>query len=94
MQICMLGLSYKTAEVDVREKVAFNRPVLGDALHALCRYDSVRGAVILSTCNRMEIYVDSSDASAAYADIVAFIEAFKHVDRAEFEGHLYRRQGF
>ena len=56
MPFNILGLNHKTAPVALREKVAFNEGRLIDALLALRRESGVAEAVILSTCNRTEVY--------------------------------------
>jgi glutamyl-tRNA reductase len=56
MPFYILGLNHKTAPVALREKVAFNEDRLIDALLALRRESGVAEAVILSTCNRTEVY--------------------------------------
>jgi glutamyl-tRNA reductase len=56
MPFNILGLNHKTAPVALREKVAFNEERLIDALLALRRENGVAEAVILSTCNRTEVY--------------------------------------
>jgi len=85
----MLGLSHRTADVSVREKVAFTGNRLPEALQGICACPSVRGAVVLSTCNRMEIYVQAEDRDVAWHDILSFISTNRGVDAAEIEPHLY-----
>lgn len=92
MQVFMVGLSHKTADVELREKVAFGKHQLPDALRALCGKSSIRGAIILSTCNRMEIYVNTDDADTARTEIAEFISEFKQVGRLQFEPHLYSHE--
>jgi len=56
MSFLAFGINHKTASVDVREQVAFDLQRLDEALKALTRVSGVSEAVILSTCNRTEIY--------------------------------------
>jgi len=56
MSFLAFGINHKTASVDVREKVAFDVQRLDEALKALTLVSGVSEAVILSTCNRTEIY--------------------------------------
>ncbi len=57
MAILAYGINYRTAAIDLREKVAFPEDMLGNALMAVARsVPSVTEAAILSTCNRTEIY--------------------------------------
>ncbi|MBA6413020.1 glutamyl-tRNA reductase [Parahaliea sp. F7430] len=59
MNFLVLGINHTTAAVDVRERVAFAPEQVPEALEALCGLSSVENAVILSTCNRTEVYVTS-----------------------------------
>lgn len=56
MSFLAFGINHNTASVEVREKVAFDLQKIGDALRSLTAQPSVDEAVILSTCNRTEIY--------------------------------------
>jgi glutamyl-tRNA reductase len=60
MTLNVLGLNHKTAPVALREKVAFGEDRLAAALHMLRQLDGVAEAVILSTCNRTELYWSGS----------------------------------
>src|SRR5271154_2824570 len=64
MAFNVLGLNHKTAPLALREKVAFNEDRLAAALRALRQERGISEVVILSTCNRTEVYW-SGDASAA-----------------------------
>ncbi len=58
-RLIVLGLNHRTAPVAIREEVAFEAAALGDALTDLRAQPGVNGAVILSTCNRTELYCDA-----------------------------------
>jgi glutamyl-tRNA reductase len=60
MAFNILGLNHKTAPVALREKVAFSEDRLAAALRALRQESGVAEAVILSTCNRTELYWSGS----------------------------------
>ena len=69
MKVILTGLSYKTAPVEVREQFAFAEAALPKALEALRGCPGVEEALILSTCNRVEVAVNTSpEASAAAAE--------------------------
>jgi glutamyl-tRNA reductase len=59
MALHILGLNHNTAPVEIREQVVFAGDSIDRALAALSELDGVAEAVILSTCNRTEFYVDS-----------------------------------
>ena len=56
MGIIVVGLSHKTAPIEVREKLNFPESTLSDALRKLMTYEGIRESMIVSTCNRVEIY--------------------------------------
>ena len=56
MPLFVFGLNYRTAPVDIRERVVFPPEELGGALRQLSAVQGVREAAILSTCNRTELY--------------------------------------
>ncbi len=56
MQLKILGLNYKTAPVEVREKISLDKDSIRRGLENLYDYADIEEAVILSTCNRTEIY--------------------------------------
>ena len=53
----VLGLSHKTATVEVREKLSIPEHRWNEASAALCEYDSINEAAVISTCNRFEVYL-------------------------------------
>ena len=96
MQLLCLGLNHTTAPLSVRERVAFGPDEIGPSLHAL--RDRLAGsgegalseAMILSTCNRTEIYCAAEDAEKAAQSLTHFIAETKVVSLAQLEPHLYR----
>lgn len=61
MSLLVAGVNYKTAPIDVRERIAFAPEQLGDALCELRGIQGIDEALILSTCNRTEIYCNQAD---------------------------------
>ena len=61
MQLLTLGLNHRTAPIDVRERVSFSREELRLGLMSLGEYDGLSGLVVLSTCNRTELYASVDD---------------------------------
>jgi glutamyl-tRNA reductase len=61
MNIQLLGLNHKSAPIEIREKIAFSDSKLDVALKDLKGYKGIEEVLILSTCNRTEIYVASND---------------------------------
>jgi len=91
MHLILVGLNHKTASVSMRERLYFAESVLLDAYNKLTAYSSVKGCVLLSTCNRIEIYVASMEIENCFNDIEQFIETFHGITRNEFLPHVYRK---
>jgi glutamyl-tRNA reductase len=91
--LVVVGLSHRTAPLDVREKLAFPDDVLPAALEALGKLPSVGEAMLLSTCNRVEVYAASrSDAPQAIAEVRQFLGA-RGLPADRLAEHLYDRAG-
>jgi glutamyl-tRNA reductase len=89
MAIVVVGLNHTTAPVAVRERLAFSDATLAQAL-AQFRPPEVQELVILSTCNRVEMYMQTCDVDASVASCVAFIAACHAVPAPQFTAHLYQ----
>ncbi len=92
MNIFVVGLNHKTADVDVREKLAFNGQKLEEGLMRLKTLPEIKEAVILSTCNRVEMYTNVKDTAKAYESIKDFISEFHGLDRGSLEKSLYAHE--
>jgi glutamyl-tRNA reductase len=71
MALVLVGINHNTANIALREKVAFPPEVVADALRRLHALDSVGEAVIVSTCNRTEIYLECNDGAEAASSELA-----------------------
>ncbi|MEO3947001.1 glutamyl-tRNA reductase [Gorillibacterium sp. CAU 1737] len=89
MQILTVGLHYRTAPVDLREKFALSAPKLPEALQELRRTASVLECVIVSTCNRTELYLVVDRKKLCGHSIHAYLEHQFGVSRDEFMPHLF-----
>ena len=69
MHVFLLGVSHRTAPVDLRERLDFSSRDLGAAVEALALRPSAAESVVLSTCNRSEIYVASDDPARAREEV-------------------------
>lgn len=87
MRLTVLGLSHKTAPVQVREDFAFKEESLAQALQDLQRFGASE-AVILSTCNRVEIAVTAAPGKGSAEIVTQFVEHWKG-GRSKYDGHLY-----
>ena len=88
MHTLAFGINHKTADVEVRERLHFSD--IPDALSKLTLYDSINGAVILSTCNRVEIYVTSDNITQGFRDIDNFISEYHQIEATLYNKNIYK----
>ena len=93
MHLTLVGLSHKTAPVDIREKLTFPANVQDSALSALTSSPAVAEAVIVSTCNRTEIYAVTADDVDGPGAIIDFMCDYHDLDRHELVRYLYISEG-
>ena len=76
MHIVVVGLSHRTAPVEVREKLSIPDQSITDSLKALKAFSDVLEVSILSTCNRLEIYALVKDKNTGISSIKEFISDY------------------
>ncbi|MEW6569594.1 MAG: glutamyl-tRNA reductase [Nitrospirota bacterium] len=89
MRIFVIGLNHKTADIDVREKFAFSGSKLEEGLAALKKIPDVREVIVLSTCNRVELYATVPDTEKAAESIKTFLSTFHNINRESLDNALY-----
>ncbi|MEE8443300.1 MAG: glutamyl-tRNA reductase, partial [Dehalococcoidia bacterium] len=87
MRIMVVGLNHQSAPLDLREQVSISSGELSKALEILG--EKVGNGVILSTCNRSEVYAIVPSVSRGTEDLKGFLATYHHVARREIEPHLY-----
>jgi glutamyl-tRNA reductase len=92
MNIQVTGLNHQTAPVGVREALAFPAARLAEALAALAATQGVGEGVILSTCNRVEVYTASAEPAPAGL-VPGFLASFHGAWPETFQAHLFRHEG-
>lgn len=92
MHTLVVGLNYKTTQVDNREKMYFSTTNLEIALPVLIAYPHISECVILSTCNRIEIYVASENPEEAYKSIIQFLSEFHKIPIEDFVNFIYKKR--
>ncbi|NLS11652.1 glutamyl-tRNA reductase [Vibrio sp. SM6] len=90
MPLLALGINHNTAPVELREKIAFGPDKLPKALAQLSTNGLVNGSVIVSTCNRTEIYCDIK--AGAQQELIAWLEQFHGVSGDALKPSLYLHQ--
>ena len=89
MHVFLLGVSHQTAPIDLREQLDFSSRDVGAAVEALAARYSAGEAVVLSTCNRSEIYVASDDPVRARQELVDFLGRYHGLPPQAFEEHVF-----
>ncbi len=88
MPLIALGVNHQTAPVEIREKVTFSPEQMEDALRQATKLDDVNEAVIVSTCNRTELYCEVSD---DYQDSLKhWLADYHHLQTSELEPYIYQ----
>ncbi len=89
MHILVVGLNYRTAPVEIRERLTFNETELVDAIKKLNSKKSILENIILSTCNRTEIYAVVDQLHTGRYYIKEFLSEWFGIEQAEFSPFLF-----
>lgn len=92
MSIAILGINHKTAPVALREKVAFTPELIEQALYQLAQHPLVSGCVILSTCNRTEIYLSfdyEGDLEHTKTAVEKWLGQYHDIELTHYQSSLY-----
>jgi glutamyl-tRNA reductase len=92
VKLASIGLNFRTAPVEVREQLAFDTPLIIQGLSALKSDFSMDEAVILSTCNRVEIYASREESSVHFGDLEKFLSCFHEIDPRALDSSLYKKR--
>ncbi len=88
MSVVVVGLNHRTVPLDLLERMTVPASRLPKALADLTSREHVTEAVVLSTCNRIEVYVFAEKFHGAYQDIRNFFAEASHMAPEEFSDHL------
>jgi glutamyl-tRNA reductase len=89
MNIAVVGLSHKTAPVEVREKLSIPEPQTESAIAQLLTYPHIDEVAILSTCNRLEIYIVSNETTQGIKEVTQFLSEHSKVPIMSLRHHLF-----
>ena len=89
MEIAVLGLNYKTAPLEIRERLSIPKHKASDILRFLEEQRIFDERVLLSTCNRTEIYGVSEDTEESIVRAKRFLSEYSSVEITRLEGKLY-----
>ena len=89
MNIAVIGLSHKTAPVEVREKLSIPETEIQNAITQLCSGMYTQEVGILSTCNRLEIYVVTNEMQPGIKEVTQFLSNSSKVPLKQLRPHLF-----
>jgi glutamyl-tRNA reductase len=89
MELIVIGLNHKTAPIEIRERLAFQESEMEKALVQAKTLPSLKENMILSTCNRVEIYATARETDKTILDLKNFLSQYHHLPLKEFEKNLY-----
>ncbi|MBE9167237.1 glutamyl-tRNA reductase [Pleurocapsales cyanobacterium LEGE 06147] len=89
MNIVVVGLSHKTAAVEVREKLSIPEAKMEEAIAQLRSYPHVEEVAIISTCNRLEIYAIIKETEQGVVEITQFLAEKGKISLYELRRHLF-----
>ncbi|KFF63587.1 glutamyl-tRNA reductase [Pectobacterium brasiliense] len=92
MTLLALGINHKTAPVSLRERVVFSPDKLGVALDSLLQQPLVQGGVVLSTCNRTELYLSVDEQENQREQLIRWLCEYHQLRPEEVNGSLYWHQ--
>jgi len=92
-QIVVVGLNHRSAPVEIREKVAFPASEIGCALRGLLEREQISEVVIVSTCNRVEVWILATVGFQGTAIVENYLASFHKIPFSELNGHLYHFEG-
>ena len=89
MSLIVVGLNHRTVPVELLERMTVSEVVLPKVLHDLVAREHLLEVVVLSTCNRTEIYARCTRFHAAVGDVADFLGAHSGADPDDLADHLY-----
>ncbi|MGI0480126.1 glutamyl-tRNA reductase [Geminocystis sp. CENA526] len=89
MNIIVVGLSHKTAAVEVREKLSIPEAKIEESIRHLLSYPHIEEVGIISTCNRLEIYAVVKETEQGVKEITQFLAEIGHLSLHTLRRHLF-----
>ncbi len=89
MNIAVVGLSHKTAPVDVREKLSIPEPQIEAAIQQLLGYPHIEEVAIVSTCNRLEVYIVAVETQPGVREVTQFLAESGQLPLHYLRPHLF-----
>jgi glutamyl-tRNA reductase len=89
MNIVVVGLSHKTAPVEIREKLSIQEAKIESAIAQLKAYPHIEEVAIISTCNRLEVYAVTTETEQGVKEIIQFLAERGQVSLASLRRYLF-----
>lgn len=89
MSIVVIGLNHRTVPLELLERTTVTAEALPKALHDLVARPNINEVVVLSTCNRTEVYAVAERFHPAFADVRDFLCSLAHLAPEDLQSHLY-----
>jgi glutamyl-tRNA reductase len=89
VSVVVIGLNHRSTPLDLLERMTIGDAALPKALHDVISREDVSEAVVLSTCNRTEVYAVAERFHGAYQDIRDFLAEVAFLPPEDFSDHLY-----
>lgn len=93
MTLLALGINHKTAPVSLRERLTFSPESIDAALNSLLQQPMVQGGVVLSTCNRTELYLSVEQQDHLREQLIGWLCDYHHLRPEEISKNLYWHYG-
>ena len=93
MELLVVGLNHNTAPIEIRECLAFSEDKVEEALAKVHALPSIKENMIVSTCNRVEVYAATRETEKAIYDVKDFLSRYHGVSLKDFEKSLYTHVG-
>ncbi len=93
LDIVLLGLNHKTASVELRELLAFTKEEAVAVLEGLQKCPDINEVMLISTCNRVEVLLTTSNTVNAVNSVKTYISEFKKIPISKFEDAFYMHDG-
>jgi glutamyl-tRNA reductase len=88
-----IGMNHETAPVQIREKFALERHNIDEAMNSIRGINEIKESIIISTCNRVEIFFTTDNEESARESIIEFFSHLSGMQKEELEEILYIHNG-
>ncbi len=93
MNLIIVGLNHKTSPVEIREKLSFPADTISEPLIKLTNHYGLNEAVVLSTCNRVEVLAITGDMEKGVWQVKRFLSDYHNIPLEKLDEHLYSHCG-